>query len=58
VIVGCVLYLLPWVVAAMRGKKNSGAILALNVLLGWTVIGWIIAFIWALTTSPVDVKPQ
>ncbi|MEO6472618.1 MAG: superinfection immunity protein [Aeromicrobium sp.] len=40
-------YFLPWAVAASRGKSNSGAIAVLNFLLGWTVIGWIIALVMA-----------
>lgn len=34
-------YLLPWAIAAIRGKSNSVAIALLNFLLGWTVIGWL-----------------
>jgi Superinfection immunity protein len=30
-------------------KKNWVAIFALNLLLGWTVVGWVIALVWALT---------
>jgi len=33
-------------------KRNGGAIFVLNLLLGWTVIGWIIALIWANTVDP------
>ena len=42
-------YFLPaW--QAMQRKHNSvGAITALNLLLGWTVVGWILALIWANT---------
>ena len=29
-------------------KKNSTAIVALNILLGWTLIGWCGALVWAL----------
>ena len=43
------IYLLPSLVAAARGKINSSAIFVLNVLLGWTVLGWIIALVWACT---------
>ena len=32
-------------------KRNAGAILMLNFLLGWTLIGWIVALIWSLTND-------
>ena len=44
-----VLYLAPWVVARMRGHRSSGAILVLNLIFGWTFLGWVISLIWALT---------
>lgn len=40
-------YMLPWAIAATRGKSNSGAIGLLNLLLGWTIIGWIVALVMA-----------
>jgi hypothetical protein len=46
-------YLLPWAIAASRGKSNAGMIGILNVLLGWTVIGWIIALVMACGTHQV-----
>ncbi len=48
-IVVLILYFIPTAVAYQKKKKNTGAILALNLLLGWTVLGWIIALIWACT---------
>jgi len=44
VIMGC-LYFLPAIVG--RKKRNYNAILILNLLLGWTLIGWVIALVWA-----------
>lgn len=44
-----ILYFLPALVANLKGKKNSGAILVLNLLLGWTGIGWVIALVWSAT---------
>ena len=41
------LYFLPWIVARSRRKRNSAAIGVLNLFLGWTVIGWIVALVWA-----------
>jgi hypothetical protein len=46
-----VIYFTPSLIGFSKNKKNSGAIFALNFLLGWTVIGWIGAFIWSLTNS-------
>ncbi len=40
-------YLLPWAIAATRGKSNSLAVGLVNFLLGWTVIGWIVALVMA-----------
>ena len=45
------LYLLPSFVAASKKRKNGGAILALNLFLGWTLIGWVGALVWALTSD-------
>ena len=42
-------YLLPSIMA--REKNNFNSVLLLNVLLGWTVIAWIISLIWALRTE-------
>ena len=39
------IYFLPTIIGS--NKKNRLAIFVLNLLLGWTVIGWIIALVWA-----------
>jgi hypothetical protein len=41
------LYFLPTIIG--RHKHDAAGIFLLNLLLGWTVIGWIIALIWACT---------
>lgn len=41
------LYMLPWAVAATRGKSNATAVALINLLLGWTLIGWIVALVMA-----------
>jgi hypothetical protein len=48
-LVPLLLYFLPWIIALIRGHHNAGAIFLLNFLLGWTFIGWIVAFIWSFT---------
>ncbi len=43
-----VFYFLPAVVAKYRDTNNFGVIFAINLLFGWTVLGWIAALIWAI----------
>jgi hypothetical protein len=48
-IVAVLLYFLPTVVALIRGHLSALAIFLLNLFLGWTLIGWVIALIWSCT---------
>ena len=45
-------YFLPWAIAATRGKSNTLSIALINFLLGWTVIGWIVALVMACMAEP------
>ncbi|HMO09909.1 MAG TPA: superinfection immunity protein [Actinotalea sp.] len=50
-------YLLPWAVAATRGRSNHGGVAVVNVLLGWTLAGWAVALVMACTVHrPVLVQ--
>jgi hypothetical protein len=40
-------YFLPVIVAAMRGHHNVGSIAVINVFLGWTFVGWVVALAMA-----------
>ncbi|MFO0718458.1 MAG: superinfection immunity protein [Candidatus Paceibacterota bacterium] len=42
-------YFLPSIIAFNKRKRNKGAIFALNFFLGFTVVGWVISLVWALT---------
>lgn len=55
-----VCYLLPSVIALLRRHHSKGAIVAVNILLGWSVVGWLWAFIWSLTgvNRPIIVVQQ
>lgn len=50
-------YLFPTLVALGRGKKNATAIGILNLFLGWTFIGWVVALIWAFTFEAKNEQP-
>ena len=41
-------YFLPTIIAIARKRQTTLALFVLNLVLGWTVIGWIVALIWAL----------
>ena len=45
--IGFALYFLPSIIAAIKSKRDTLAIFLLNFFLGWTVIGWFVALIWA-----------
>jgi hypothetical protein len=45
-------YFAPSLVAAMRKHHNAGAILVFNLLLGWTILGWFAALVWACSATP------
>lgn len=45
------LYLPPSVVANMRRKRNALAVFILNLLLGWTVVAWVVALVWGVTVD-------
>ncbi len=44
---GFFFYSLPLIIAILRDSRHQAGIMVLDVLLGWTVVGWLISFIWA-----------
>jgi hypothetical protein len=52
------LYLLPTIIGAQRKVVNIGSVAAINILLGWTLIGWVVALAMALRTNPPHAYPQ
>ena len=42
------LYFLPTLIAFLRQHKNKLAIFLLNLLLGWTVLGWVVSLVWSV----------
>ncbi len=45
-------YFIPTIIAAARRHRNAAPIILVNVLLGWTFLGWLVSFIWSLTYQP------
>jgi Superinfection immunity protein len=40
-------YFMPAIIALLRDKRGAGGVALVNFILGWTVIGWFVAFIWS-----------
>ena len=49
VLLGIAAYFIPTAIAAFRGHHNTMAIFGLNLLLGWTFIGWVASLVWSLS---------
>ena len=49
-------YMLPWAIAAVRDVPHWSTFWV-NLLLGWTLVGWIIALVMSLRTQRVVVVP-
>jgi hypothetical protein len=43
------LYFLPAIIG--RDKSDATGIFLLNLFLGWTLIGWVAAFLWAISSD-------
>jgi Na+/H+-dicarboxylate symporter len=47
-----VMYWLPTIIAVVRRTPSALGVAAINFFLGWTIIGWIVALIFALAAPP------
>ena len=41
------IYFVPSYIAFKKSKKQKTAIIVLNIFLGWTFLGWVVALVWA-----------
>lgn len=57
IILGIIVYVMPSTTAFARGHHNTMAIAVLNILLGWTFIGWVVAMVWASTAIKASAAP-
>lgn len=46
-----VAYFLPTGVALIRHKQNVLSIFLLNLFLGWSFVGWVVAIVWAASVD-------
>jgi len=46
-----IVYFLPTIVAVVDKRHSTGGVFLLNLFLGWTILGWIGALIWAVSSK-------
>jgi hypothetical protein len=52
IVTSILMYLLPSMLAFKRERRRKWRILAINVLLGWTLIGWVVAMLMTYAYEP------
>ena len=53
-----ILYMIPTLIAYARDVPQRRIITVLNIVLGWTLIGWLIAFFWAMSGQTTAAQTQ
>lgn len=54
--VGTLGYMLPWAIAATRNRRNVASVALIDLFLGWSLIGWVVALVMACgSDSPLVV---
>lgn len=46
------LYMLPSIVAAFTKTRHGLGIVLVNFFFGWTIIVWVLCFVWAIIPAP------
>lgn len=44
-------YLIPTIIAFARGHASKWGISVLNIVLGWSLVFWVVALIWSLSNK-------
>ena len=47
-----IIYMLPTLIAFARDIPRRHAVTVVNIVLGWTLVGWFICFLWATLAQP------
>jgi len=48
------LYFIPLIIAILRRVPNVGSVAVINIFLGWTFIGWVVAMAMAARSAPTS----
>ncbi len=55
-VAAALIYFLPFIIGETRDAPHIGSIFAINLVFGWSVIGWVVALVMALRS--VDGPPM
>ena len=47
------IYFAPSIIGFKRKKLNSNSIFILNLFFGWSIFGWVISLMWAISNSNI-----
>jgi RNA polymerase subunit RPABC4/transcription elongation factor Spt4 len=56
VLIGICVYFIPSFVAVTRKVTNTGSVFVINLLLGWTLVGWAVALAMAVKTNMTQIE--
>jgi predicted membrane channel-forming protein YqfA (hemolysin III family) len=52
-VLGLAVYLIPTFIALKTQSPNKKLAIIINVLLGWTVVGWVVALVFAINKKRI-----
>lgn len=52
-----VVYFIPGAVAYARHHSRPHVVLLFNLLIGWTLIGWVMTLVWAISNPEAGITP-
>ena len=54
ILIGIAFCFIPTIVGVIRKVPNLGSIIVINIFLGWSLIGWVVALAMAARTVPAS----
>lgn len=52
------IYLLPSLVATKKKSDAAAPIFVINLFLGWTFVGWVVALAWAVSAKKTKIEQK
>jgi len=58
IVVALTFYFIPTLIAVFRKHEKAVQIFLLNIFLGWTLVGWVVALIWSVKKEEKEEKEE